>query len=93
MAEAGEGGVSTDTLPAWTLMTRLDCPLCVSFELALANWHAGRGRFQLNVINVDSSPVLAERYGMRVPVLLAGEHEICAFRFRPERVAAALEPP
>ncbi len=91
MAEGGEGGASTDALPAWTLMTRLDCPLCASFESELVNWDQGRGRFQLAVVNVDSSPGLIERYGMRVPVLLVGEREICGFRFRPARAAAALE--
>jgi hypothetical protein len=92
MAEADEGGAAGASLPTWTLMTRLDCPLCTSFELALANWEAGRGRFRLHVTNVDSSPALVERYGMRVPVLLAGEREICAFRFRAERVAAEFDP-
>ena len=93
MVEADEGGASTDALPAWTLMTRLDCPLCTSFEMALMAWEAGRGRFRLKVVNVDSASALVERYGMRVPVLLAGEQEICAFRFRAERVAAALDAP
>jgi len=93
MVEAGEGGASADAVPAWTLMTRLDCPLCTVFESALLEWEAGRGRFRLQVVNVDASAELVARYGMRVPLLLAGEREICAFRFRPERVAAALDAP
>ena len=90
MADSDEGRATQDTLPHWTLMTRLDCPLCTSFESALRAWPAGVGRFQLEVVNVDTSSALVERYGMRVPVLLDGEREICALRFRAERVAAAL---
>lgn len=79
------------TPPQLTLMTRLDCSLCTSFEAALAAWQDRHGPFQLAVINVDSSPQYIARYGLRVPVLLLGEQEICAFRFRAERVAAALD--
>ena len=77
-------------LPALTLMTRLDCGLCATFESALATWEPGQGRYQLRVVNVDSSAELITRYGLRVPVLLFGEQEVCAFRFRPERLASAL---
>ena len=90
MVETDDGGVANVTLPHWTLITRLDCPLCTSFEAALREWDTGRGRFRLEVVNVDGSADLVERYGMRVPVLLAGGQEICALRFRVERVAAAL---
>ena len=90
MVDPGSDTAASSTLPALTLMTRLDCSLCTSFESALATWEEGRGRFRLEVVNVDSSPELAARYGLRVPVLLAGEQEICAFRLRVERLAAAL---
>lgn len=93
MTEAGEGRASPDALPAWTLITRLDCPLCESFAAALVDWEQGRGRFRLEVVNVDSSPSLVERYGMRVPLLLADQYEICAFRFRASLAAAALAAP
>jgi Glutaredoxin-like domain (DUF836) len=90
MVEAGSDA-AVATAPLLTLMTRLDCSLCTSFEIELAAWEAGRGRFQLAVVNVDSSAELIARYGLRVPVLLVGDEEICAFRLRVERVAAALD--
>ena len=91
MVEPGSGTAVFHALPLLTLLTRLDCCLCTSFESALADWEEGCGRFRLAVVNVDSSAELAARYGLRVPVLLAGEQEICAFRFRAERVASALD--
>ncbi len=91
MVEPGSGTAVFHALPLLTLLTRLDCCLCTSFESALADWEEGCGRFRLAVVNVDSSAELAARYGLRVPVLLAGEQEICAFRFRAERVASTLD--
>ena len=90
MVEPENRGAQAPILPALTLVTRLDCGLCVAFESALATWEEGRGRFRLEIINVESSAELIARFGLRVPVLLAGEHEICAIRFRPERVANTL---
>lgn len=90
MADAPVAGAASVAAPRWTLLTRLDCPLCMSFESALMAWEAGRGLFTLEVVDVDSSPPLVERYGLRVPLLLEGEREICALRFRAERAHAAL---
>jgi len=35
--------------------------------------------FQLDVVDLDQSPELEKRYGQFVPVLKAGEEEICHF--------------
>lgn len=35
--------------------------------------------FQLDVVDLDQSPELEKRYGQFVPVLMAGEEEICHF--------------
>ncbi len=35
--------------------------------------------FPLEVIDVDSNPQLEEKYGELVPVLLAGERQICHY--------------
>ncbi len=35
--------------------------------------------FVLRVVDIDSDPLLEEKYGERVPVLLAGEREICHY--------------
>ena len=33
--------------------------------------------FEITVLDVDDDPALATRYGDRVPVLLAGDKELC----------------
>ena len=73
-----------------TLMSRLDCSLCATFETALADSALTRGRYHLTIVNVDSSPEFLARYGLRVPVLLDGAREICAFRFREDKLAVLL---
>lgn len=73
---------------ALTLITRRDCQLCEDFHAAVLAWDGARGQLQLQVIDVDTDARLMARYGLRVPVLLHGTDEICAFRFRGERLAA-----
>ena len=45
---------------------------------------------RITVVDVDTDPELCRRFGLRVPVLVAGEEEVCAARLVPERVAALL---
>lgn len=68
---------------ALTLITRRECTLCDEFAAALARWDGGRGRHVLALIDADEVPGCAARYGHRLPVLLAGEREICAGHFDP----------
>lgn len=63
---------------ALTLVVRRDCWLCDEFAAALARWDDGRGRCRVSERDADDSPELTARYGLRLPVLLAGEQEICA---------------
>lgn len=42
----------------------------------------------VTVVDVDSDPVLAERYGERVPLLMCGETEISRYRLDAQKVAA-----
>lgn len=71
---------------ALTVLSRVDCHLC--HEMA-AQLHAlaARHGFTLEVIDVDEHPALEERFGERVPVLLAGDEELCHYRLD----AAALD--
>ncbi len=65
-----QGGV------ALTLYSRSWCHLC---DDMLAGLRALQSRepFDLAVIDVDSDPALAQRYGERVPALIHGESELC----------------
>ena len=90
MTESTAGGAAAAALPQLTLMSRLDCSLCATFETALADSALTRGRYHLTIVNVDSSPEFLARYGLRVPVLLDGAREICAFRFREDKLAVLL---
>ncbi|MGD8921327.1 MAG: glutaredoxin family protein, partial [Gammaproteobacteria bacterium] len=47
----------------------------------------------VRVIDVDTDPELRSRYGLRVPVLVAGEEEVCATRLDPDRLRALLRAP
>lgn len=76
-----------------TLLTRSYCHLCDEMEAALAPIAARFGA-KVAVIDVDAHPVLEERYGNLVPVLLLGTVgdgiELCHYRLDDESVTTAL---
>jgi hypothetical protein len=45
-------------------------------------------RFSLEEVDIDRDPVLAERYGTRVPVLTGGGQELCHYFLDRERLRA-----
>jgi hypothetical protein len=44
--------------------------------------------FPVTIVDVDSDPGLKARYGEHVPVLVAGEIELCRHAYDPARLAA-----
>jgi glutaredoxin len=64
--------------PRLTVLSRDYCHLCHDMIAALEPLQAERG-FLLDVVDVDTQPKLVEKYDELVPVLLAGETEICHY--------------
>lgn len=62
-----------------TLYSRAYCHLCEEMERALGALAPVLG-FRVEVVDVDADPRLERRYGERVPVLAAGERELCCYR-------------
>ncbi|QKT02401.1 glutaredoxin family protein [Ectothiorhodospiraceae bacterium 2226] len=77
--------------PALVLYGRAYCHLCGEMIQALEPWHARYG-FHLEVVDVDGDPALAERYGERVPVLMAGERELCHYHLDEAALRRYFEP-
>lgn len=67
-----------------TLLVRGGCHLCDQMREQLAPLAAANG-CSVDERDVDDDPALAARWGDRVPVLLAGEHEL--FHYRIDRAA------
>ncbi|HFC53478.1 MAG TPA: glutaredoxin family protein [Gammaproteobacteria bacterium] len=59
-----------------TLYTRSYCHLCEDMHRALLPFQQRYG-FALELVDVDSDPGLEQRFDELVPVLMAGEEEIC----------------
>lgn len=73
------------------LYSRYDCPLCDQMIEELGE--CLRGRAMVQVVDVDDSPALRARHGLRVPVLLLAGEELCHGRLDPSavgRIQAAL---
>jgi glutaredoxin len=62
--------------------SREDCHLCQNMIAALRELQA-RLSFHLEVVDVDSDEKLQSRYGLKVPVLVAGGEEICHYHLDP----------
>ncbi len=61
-----------------TLYTRSYCHLCEDMHRALLPYQQRFG-FALDLIDVDSDPELERRFDELVPVLMAGDEEICHY--------------
>ena len=59
-----------------TVYSRYGCHLCDDMLQVLARLQHVLD-FEITVLDVDNDPELAARYGDRVPVLLAGDTELC----------------
>jgi thioredoxin reductase (NADPH) len=69
----------TVEIPRLTVLSRGYCHLCDEMVEQLRGLQARLG-FALEVRDVDDDPALEARFGERVPVLLAGEDELCHYR-------------
>ena len=61
-----------------TLYSRLGCHLCEDMQTQLPAYLEGTG-LEFNVVDIDDDAVLQQEYGTLVPVLKAGDREICRY--------------
>ncbi len=73
-----------------TVYSRTWCHLCDDLCAALEPI-ATRYGVGVDVIDVDNDPALEALHGERVPVLFAGDQELCHYHLDAARVIAALE--
>ncbi len=76
-------------MPELTVYTRRGCHLC---EILIEElMPLARGRARIHLCDVDRDPELAERYGLRVPVLEAQGRVLCEARLDRPRVLEYLD--
>lgn len=63
-----------------TLYTRVGCHLCEEMKQVLVLFQQ-RYDFSLKILDIDTDSYLKRRYDERVPVLAAGDEEICHYHF------------
>ena len=68
------------------LYTRAGCTACDVFSEALD----GHG-LKYHTIDIDTDPELIYRYGARIPVLVAGDTEVCEGRYNKTAVSRLLQ--
>jgi hypothetical protein len=63
-----------------TLVTRADCHLCEELQLELEALRQCYALPPLTLADVDADPLLLQRFGLKVPVLLLDGVPVCHFR-------------
>ena len=74
---------------ALILYSRPECHLCEAMTADLEPLLRASG-IQLELVDVDSSPALERRYGLRIPVLVADDVELSGYPLDREREARYL---
>ncbi|WP_018150299.1 glutaredoxin family protein [Leeia oryzae] len=73
--------------PQLTLFVREYCHLC---QQMLGQLQAYQAKFLLNVVDIEDDDATEERYGQLIPVLMAGDEEICHYHLNTQRLDAYL---
>ena len=83
--------MSATGVDSWrlTLLVRAYCHLCDDMREALVPI-AARFGWTVEEIDIDADPVLEKRWNDSVPVLLAGDRELCRHRIDTAAVTAFL---
>ena len=75
-------------MPRWTVYSRADCSLCERLLEELAELLGPEAAAAVQVVDIEGQPELERRYGSRIPVLMADDEFVCAYRLDVERVKA-----
>ena len=68
-----------------TVYSRVYCHLCDDMIAGLREMQVG-DRFELQVVDVDSDPLLEARFGELVPVLMSARGELCHYHLDAAKV-------
>jgi glutaredoxin len=72
------------------LYTRVGCHLCEDAEAVLRRLRAERP-FELRLVDIDRDPELADRYGVRVPVVAVDGVEHFEYEVPSDQLVALLD--
>ena len=74
-------------MPRLTVFVRRGCHLCTDMVQALERLRPELG-FEYSQVDIDQNPDLLRQYDTRVPVLVAGDTEICYYFLEEQRLRA-----
>jgi hypothetical protein len=78
--------------PPLRLLVRPECGLCEEFEQALLAFGREHPLPPVELVDVDSDPLLRRRHGLDIPVLLWGDVRVCQHRLDRAELLRLLRP-
>lgn len=78
------------TPPRLILYTRHGCHLCEEARERIGRLRSTGAAFELQLVDVDSDPALAARYGAEVPVLTVNDRKFAKYRIDEARLRRRL---
>lgn len=67
-------------MPRLTIYSKPDCHLCHEMKAAVQRALRGRPDIPLEDIDISSDPVLLDRYGLEIPVLMIDGRKVAKYR-------------
>ena len=61
-----------------SIYTRAECHLCDDMLDGLKRWQK-HYNFTINIVDIDTDSSLTERFAARIPIIAAGDTEICQY--------------
>lgn len=74
----------------WTLYSRPDCGLCDELLAELVQLLPPQHVQRIRIVDISQDPALERKYAIRIPVLMADDEFVCAYRLDVQRVQAYL---
>jgi glutaredoxin len=78
-------------MPRLTIYSKPDCHLCHEMKAAVQHALRGRPDIALEDIDISGDPVLLDRYGLEIPVLMIDGRKVAKYRVTEAELARMLD--
>jgi Glutaredoxin-like domain (DUF836) len=74
-----------------TIYSKPDCHLCDEMKAVVANVIVGQTDMSVEAVDISGDPVLHDRYGLEIPVLMVDGRKVAKYRVTAAELRRMLE--